>query len=156
MCLWVCVCLCACVCFCVSMRVHVCVCVCVCVWLLPHQKCQHCYTYLFMGSLLSPVVAQGDHLQSHLHNDNNRVTRSECVVCECASGCMCGLYPHVLSSPHLTHCHTYLDNSSLPYHAPDFSLPCSCPVLPPSTERPHTCPGLTLWAHRKLPGHSPL
>lgn len=61
-----------------------CVCVYVCVWLLPHQKCQHCYTYLFMGSLLSAAVAQGDHLQSHLHNDNNRVTWSGCE-----KGCLC-------------------------------------------------------------------
>lgn len=32
--------------------------------------------YLFMGSLLSPAVAQGDHLQSHLHNDNNKLAWS--------------------------------------------------------------------------------
>lgn len=70
-----------CMCVCVWDKC-MCVCVCVCVWLLPHQKCQHCYTCLFMGSLLSPVVAQGDHLQSHLHNDNNRVTWSGC---ECVS-----------------------------------------------------------------------
>lgn len=34
-------------------------CVFLCVCVLPHQKCQHCSTYLFVGSLLSPAVAQG-------------------------------------------------------------------------------------------------
>lgn len=65
------------------------------VWLLPHQKCQHCYTYLFMGSLLSPVIAQRDHLQSHLHNDNNRLTWSGC---ESVSVIVCVLTPCVYVS----------------------------------------------------------
>lgn len=82
----------------VNKCVRVWLCVCVCSWLLPHQKCQRCYAYLFIGSLLSPVVAQGDHLQSHLHNDNNRVTWSGCEyvsmracvhVCVTGRTCLC-------------------------------------------------------------------
>lgn len=45
--------------------------------------------YLFMGSLLSPAVAQGDHLQSHLHNDNNKLAWSALCVALC---CACVLH----------------------------------------------------------------
>lgn len=114
--------------------------------------------YLFMGSLLSPAVAQGDHLQSHLHNDNNKVAWSalRVCVCVCASRCMClcaSLLLPVTPAIHLSI--LLLSHSSLVHtHPPpppkDSSPPGSCPIPSPTTQRPRTCPGMTLQAHRKM------
>lgn len=136
----------------------------------------HHSPYLFMGSLLSPVVAQGDHLQSHLHNDNNKVAWSGCeCVCVQTHVFMCilapsndslhsSVHPRLLSSPPLVPSNTYPNQPLHPvtpdplsaYSSPDSSPPCSCPILSPSTKHPHTYPGMTLWARHKLPGHGPL
>lgn len=68
--------------------------------------------YLFMSSLLSRVAVQGDHLQSHLHNDDNKVAPIGCV-CVCVSvrvrsrthdftcSRRSSVHLHLLSSPRL-------------------------------------------------------
>lgn len=127
--------------------------VCVCVWLLPHQKCQHCCSiaHICLWAHCLAIVAQGDHLQSHLHNDNNKVAQSGC---ECVAVCpdMCVYVP-----PTLTHVSIHL----VPFVE---SVPQSnCPPIPSLTPHPvpyNQAPTHLHWhdpvANHKVLGHSPL
>lgn len=121
-------------CMCVGVSDFVCVCVAAASSKMPTLI--HHSPYLFMGSLLSPVVAQGDHLQSHLHNDNNKVAWSGCeCVCVQTHVFMCilapsndslhsSVHPCLLSSPPLVPSNMYPVTPS---------PPTLCPPTPPLT-----------------------
>ena len=122
----------------------------------------HNSPYLFMNSLLSRVTVWGDHLQSHLHNDNNKEAPIGCVcVCVCVCVCM-GASVRVRSRMHDFTCslrscvHLHLLSFPCLDRSPSLNPPHSSPNCTPPCSCTHTRLGMTLGAHRSLPGCSPL
>lgn len=119
--------------------------------------------YLFMGSLLSPVVAQGDHLQSHLHNDNNKVAWSgcECVWARVQTHVfMCFLAPSIFSihssvHPRLISCFPLAHSNTYPNQSP-FPRPQPFVCLPETPLHPFPAPSSLDRAPTHMPCHDPV